>query len=490
MTKLIVVSRRDDFPVAIDGVELVTAQDYLTDSRFSVLRGVRVFNLCRSYRYQAAGYYVSLLGEARGHRVIPNVIALQNFKSPPVLRVLSEELDELIQRRLRRITSPAFTLSIYFGRNMAARHESLCRALFNQFEAPLLRAHFVKGKRWNLQTITPIAFHEIPESHKPFVHDAAREYFQRRHSPASPRRRVRSEWWIGMLTDPQDPSPPSDPTALKRFIRAGEELGIWVEPLARDELARTGEYDGLFIRATTKVSNFTYRFARKAVAEGLVVIDDPLSIVRCSNKVYLAELLQRHRLPGLKTVIVHRGNVDQLADLLGFPIVLKQPDGAASIGVEKVDSPDALKAVAPGLFAKSDFLVAQAFCPTDFDWRIGILDRKPLFACKYFMARAHWQIYNWSAKPRHQSGSWETLPIDSVPESTVKTALRAANLVGAGFYGVDLKDIGGRSCVIEVNDNPSVESGVEDQVIGDALYRRVMEVFKTRMEHARAGRPD
>ena len=26
------------------------------------------------------------------------------------------------------------------------------------------------------------------------------------------------------------------------------------------------------------------------------------------------------------------------------------------------------------------------YLPTDFDWRVGIFDRKPLFVCKYFMA--------------------------------------------------------------------------------------------------------
>ena len=29
---------------------------------------------------------------------------------------------------------------------------------------------------------------------------------------------------------------------------------------------------------------------------------------------------------------------------------------------------------------------AQEYLATDFDWRVGVLDRRPLFACKYFMA--------------------------------------------------------------------------------------------------------
>ena len=37
-------------------------------------------------------------------------------------------------------------------------------------------------------------------------------------------------------------------------------------------------------------------------------------------------------------------------------------------------------------------MVAQSFLPTEFDWRVGILDGEVLFVCRYYMARRHWQI--------------------------------------------------------------------------------------------------
>ena len=43
----------------------------------------------------------------------------------------------------------------------------------------------------------------------------------------------------------------------------------------KDQLGRLGEYDALFIRATTNIDNYTYQFARRAEKLGLVVIDDP-----------------------------------------------------------------------------------------------------------------------------------------------------------------------------------------------------------------------
>jgi len=69
----------------------------------------------------------------------------------------------------------------------------------------------------------------------------------------------------------------------------------------------------------------------------------------------------------------------------------------------------------------------------------------------------------------------------------VKLALKATQPVGDGLYGVDLKQVGNRPVVIEVNDNPSIDAGVEDAYLGDELYLRVMREFLRRMERKRQG---
>ena len=61
MSGIVVVDQRGDWPVDIPGVDVVTAWDYLTQDSFTRLRGVRVYNLCRTFSYQTTGYYVSLL---------------------------------------------------------------------------------------------------------------------------------------------------------------------------------------------------------------------------------------------------------------------------------------------------------------------------------------------------------------------------------------------------------------------------------------------
>ena len=131
-------------------------------------------------------------------------------------------------------------------------------------------------------------------------------------------------------------------------------------------------------------------------------------------------------------------------------------------------------------------MVAQEFLPTDFDWRIGILNRRPLYACKYHMAKGHWQIIQQERTGAGRYGKSETLPVEMAPRRAVQVALKAANLVGDGLYGVDIKQSGGQFHVIEVNDNPNIDAGVEDQILRDDLYRRIMEVFLERIDLRKA----
>ena len=213
-----------------------------------------------------------------------------------------------------------------------------------------------------------------------------------------------------------------------------------------------------------------------------MVVDDPASIVRCANKVYLAELFERFEIPVPRTLIVHRQNRDRVLNEIGLPCVLKQPDSSFSRGVVKVHDAEALEVELERLLKDSELVIAQEFVPTEFDWRVGIFDRKPLYACRYHMAHRHWQVLRHDARGRMTAGRVETLAIEAAPRHVVRTAVRAADLIGDGLYGVDLKQRGRRCTVIEVNDNPNLEAGYEDRVLGRALYDRILAVFLTRIE--------
>jgi hypothetical protein len=287
MEHLIVVNNPADWNLDIPGVKVVAARKYLSDPSFSDLDKVKVYNLCRHYRYQSTGYYVSLLASARGHKPMPSIATIQDMKSQTIIRFVSDDLDELIQQSLQPIKSTEFVLSIYFGRNLAKRYDRLSSALFNMFQAPFVRANFMFiHDKWELKYIGPIPASEIPDEHKPFVVQVTRDYFDGKRV-AVPKKFV-PRYDMAILYNPDEVDSPSDEKALHKFIRAGEQLGIGVELITKEDFSRLAEFDALFIRETTNVNHHTFRFARKAAAEGLVVIDDPESILRCTNKVYLA----------------------------------------------------------------------------------------------------------------------------------------------------------------------------------------------------------
>ncbi len=482
MKLLLVVANVKNWPLNIPGVEVVAAKKYITEPVFSRMTGVRVFNVARLYRYQEIGYYVSLLAEARGHRPVPSITTIRDLHTPAMVRLANVELGSLIQKRLRPIKADRFTLSIYFGKNTANRYDDLCRELFNRFHCLFLRAEFARGSDglWDLQNINPIGMVDVPKSHYGFILKTAKSYF----TATGYRRRARQSfrYSTAILHKPDAGNSPSNQRALDKFINAGRKIGIEVELITREDFGRLGEFDALFIRETTSVNDHTFRFARYAEADGLVVIDDPQSIIKCANKVYLAEMLTHQRVPAPHTMIVHRDNVDLIVHEIGLPCILKQPDGSFSTGVKKATSVRDLEQQAMTMLERSELIIAQKFLPTEFDWRVGILDRQALFVCRYYMAPNHWQIIHNERRGARREGKVDTVPVGQAPPQLIKTALRATNPIGDGLYGVDVKQVGARFYVMEVNDNPNIDAGVEDGILKDALYDRVMEVFLSRIE--------
>lgn len=481
MKKIIVVNNPKNWKLNVPGVDVVSAQDYLISQKYMADKNTRVFNLCRDYSYQSKGYYVSLLAEARGHKVIPGVKNMRDFKTTAVIKHISDEIDNLIQKSLHKLTGTEFVLSIYFGQNVSPQYLELSQELYKLFQAPLLRAKFVFKQKWLIQSIRPICVDEIPETHMEMVNKFAQEYFTKNRYASAPDEDYLYD--LAILTNPDEKEPPSNKEAIQNFIKAAEETGFRVEMITKKDYARVGEFDALFIRETTNVNHYTYSFARRAQSLGIAVIDDPDSILRCSNKVYLQELMQAAKIHSPKTIIAHSENRHTLAKEIGFPMVIKSPDSSFSMGVKKACNKEELDKILDQMFEHSDLLIAQEFTPTDFDWRIGVLDGKPLYACKYYMAKDHWQIYNWESKDKDEiCGMFDCLPIESVPHGVVKTALKICSMIGNGLYGVDLKEWKGEPIVVEVNDNPSIDAGIEDQVGKKKIYTAVMRSLRHRIE--------
>jgi len=260
-------------------------------------------------------------------------------------------------------------------------------------------------------------------------------------------------------------------------------LGGRTAPTPRRALPRLAESAALSIRETTSIDTHTSRFARRAVQEGMPVIDDPVSMIRCTNKIYLHELLTSHGIAVPPTVILAGlPDLNRAASELGFPMVLKVPDSSFSRGVKKVDDAAALAALAREWFEDTDLLLAQAFMPTTFDWRVGVLGGKPIFVCQYLMAKKHWQIVKHRPNGGLIEGGHHTMPLSEAPPAVIDVGLRAAQLIGDGLYGVDIKETPEGIFVVEVNDNPNIEHGVEDQAEKDQVWIELTRWFTARLD--------
>lgn len=481
MNKYIVVNQPENWQLKLEHVEIVSAQSYLTNPDFYRIKKARIFNLCKDYSYQSRGYYVSLLAEARGHLAIPTVKNLVDLREPKLVKIVSEEFDDLIQKSLKNIKSQEFTLSIYFGQNVAQKYKELSWMFHRHFQIPFLRVKFNFTTKWNIKNIRAISEAEIPEDHKPYMHQFAVQFFaKKRYDTPKP---SSADYDLAILVNPEDPAPPSNPKALKKFTEIAEKMGFYVEIVSPRDLSRLSAFDALLIRQSTEVNNEAYAFSRKAQQEDIAIVDYPDAILKCCNKVFMAEAMQNAGIPTPKTIIVHKENKNVILEVTGLPVVLKSPDSTFSFGVKKATTPEEYQELVSAMLKKSELIIAQEYSPSDYDWRIGILDDKAFYACRYYMAKGHWQIYNWNASEKDdQDGNADSIAIEQVPKKILDVALKSAKIMGKGLYGIDVKEVNGKPLVIEINDNPNIDFGVEDGFYGDQVYIDILSALKNRLE--------
>lgn len=467
--------------------KIITNRDYLAHPQLFRGQRPKIINLSNNYAYQSRGYYASLLAGSRGHRVIPTVETMIDLSERKLYENAIPEL-EVVLNKCRKELGGAFPskATFFFGVGPGKAWDRFARLLFDWFRAPALEVAIRDSQQW--ASIHRIGFHPLarlsPDDKARFLSGlegyTSREWRDKKA-------RTQSRYTFAALVDPNEQLPPSEISSLRHWARIAEKMGVEVEPITKRDLPKLANYDALFIRETTSISNHTYRFARRAQQEGMPVIDDPLSMIRCTNKVYLNELMTLHHLPVPPTVMIAGpGDLKLAADTLGFPIVLKVPDGSFSRGVKKAADFAELQALAAAWLEESDLLIAQKYLPTSFDWRIGVLGGQPLFAVQYLMAKQHWQIVNHKANGKPDQGGFKSFTLAQAPPAVVETAVKAARCIGDGLYGVDLKETEEGVFVIEVNDNPNLDHGCEDTGEKDEVWTRLTQWFVDRLE--RTGR--
>ncbi|MBN9271661.1 MAG: RimK family protein, partial [Mesorhizobium sp.] len=420
---------------------------------------------------------------SRGHRVIPTVQTMIDLSERKLYEHALPEL-ELALNKCRKDLGGSFPtkVHIFFGIGPSKAWDRFAKLLFDWFRAPALEVSIADGPEWtSIRRIGFCPLGRMDEQEKKRFLAGMDVYTGREWRDTKARTPAR--YTFATLVDPQEELPPSEISSLRHWARIAEKMGVEVEPITKKDLARLANYDALFIRETTSISNHTYRFARRAQQEGMPVIDDPLSMIRCTNKVYLNELMTAHKVPVPPTVMIAGpADFELAAETLGFPLVLKIPDSSFSRGVKKCANVEELRQLATEWMEDSDLLIAQKFIPTEFDWRVGVLGGQPLFAVHYLMAKKHWQIVHHKASGKPDQGGFKTFTLKETPPQVVETAVKAARCIGEGLYGVDLKETKEGIFVIEVNDNPNLDHGCEDTGEKDEVWVRLTQWFLDRLE--------
>jgi glutathione synthase/RimK-type ligase-like ATP-grasp enzyme len=482
-TTYIVIETKQDWRPYYPSDKVITTEEFIHKYDEIVEPNARIINLCRNYKYLGVGYYCSLLSEARGKRVIPSVQTINDLSKKSIYSLNFDDLEHVLQKWPKKKNSSEISFHVFFGMAENPEMNSIAREIFELFPTPLLKVTLSYETRWKINSIKAIGLNHIEEN-EDFFAEAIEQYCKKIWIS---KKTKKYRYDLAILHNPEEKLAPSNLKTLNNFIRVGKSLGLYIDLIEKKHYSRVAEYDALFIRETTSIEDHTYRFAKKAENEGMVVLDDPRSILRCTNKVYLSDLLKKSKVPTPKTLILGEHRLDhseEIIDTIGFPMILKIPDGSFSRGMFKVNSESDLKEKSKILFKQSDLILAQEYMFTEFDWRIGILNQQAIFACQYFMSKGHWQIIN-HKKDKTIEGTFKTFPVYEVPDIIIKTALKAANLIGNGLYGVDIKQNSKGAYVIEVNDNPNIDAGVEDHFLKDKLYKIILEDFIRRLDERR-----
>ncbi|MFH1699467.1 MAG: RimK family alpha-L-glutamate ligase [Candidatus Zixiibacteriota bacterium] len=283
---------------------------------------------------------------------------------------------------------------------------------------------------------------------------------------------------LGMYVERYTISSSDEMNTLMRLSQVARRMGHRVDFLFRPDMYKIREYDAIFIRALTDPLNSAYVAARTAEMNGIKVIDDPDSIRICCDKVNMYQRLINSGIPIPETRIINRTEVNstmagKLFSDLGRPVVIKAPNSSFSRNVEKASTIEEFAPIARRFLRRADRVVVQQFIQSSFDWRVGVLDGEPLYVCQYTIPKKRWKILTYTPDGKTVHGPVKGIPLHKAPARLIKCALKAANSIGNGLYGVDLKQTDKGYVIIEVNDNPTINAGEEDRVNGE-LYERLI----------------
>ncbi len=210
-------------------------------------------------------------------------------------------------------------------------------------------------------------------------------------------------------------------------------------------------FDGFISRARVIDQVENRLFWIKVLEEkGYKILNGYEALIHCKNKWFATERLRKAGLATLPTWVVEdETTACEMAEKIGYPVVVKAPYGTFGLSVEKAENETQLKAVL-WKFWKPDLITPLLLQPLieeaeGKDLRINVVGDQVVGAIQRTATQGDFRAN------MELGGSAEAYEPSS---ELAELALQAVRAFGLDYAGVDLIQTKNGPCVLEVNGNP------------------------------------
>lgn len=146
----------------------VTTDEYLLQQ--SSRTRSHILNLCGDLSYLSTGYYVSLLAEARGQRVIPSVSTINDLANFSHYQLLLTNTDKQLSKFLAdKPQTESVQVLICFGMAQQSQLSGFARQIFERYPCPILWVEFSYQGRWYINTLQSGAMNALNDEQQTFL---------------------------------------------------------------------------------------------------------------------------------------------------------------------------------------------------------------------------------------------------------------------------------------------------------------------------------
>jgi hypothetical protein len=173
---VILVESASDISQAETPHKVLRVSDYISKPALFAGRRPYILNLSRSYSYQSEGYYASLLGEARGHRVSPSVQTMVELSAKGLYAHALPDLGERLREARAKGAPEIDSLFVAFSKSEVPGYEKLAREVSDWFRTPALEVEFDDSAPSGISRVRMVSPHKLKDARRDFFLESMATY--------------------------------------------------------------------------------------------------------------------------------------------------------------------------------------------------------------------------------------------------------------------------------------------------------------------------